>query len=301
MPVAGGHHPARCGRSCRRLRPAASRTSGCRSPARGRPRHRARCPARLARARCHPPRRSRGPHPVRALLGVLLADAGPARVFGGDGVVAFFGHADGLPDHDGSGTSVWQQRHLLTLIAPEQHRPGDGRPRRRVAHAVERLASIACRRSKGETSWTSAASSRSVRPMSSSVRPWRSIVGAAAASRARAVARMGSVCWVAWGRMCDRVARVKSWKRRRSTTVRHTRWAARSRRAMRSTIPTRTASSSSANAAGVRARAGALGAPATPTWRASIRFGPAAELAPAARPTSARAPARPARRPGRRS
>ena len=64
----------------------------------------------------------------------------------------------------------------------------------------------------------------------------------AAASSPLAVARIVWVCAVASGRVCDRVAREKSSKRNRSVTVRQTRRAARSRRARRSTSPTRTAS-----------------------------------------------------------
>ena len=57
--------------------------------------------------------------------------------------------------------------------------------------------------------------------------------------------RTVSVWAVARGSVCDRVARVKSSKRNRSTTVRPTRPAARKRRVTRSTSPTTTASRAS--------------------------------------------------------
>ena len=67
----------------------------------------------------------------------------------------------------------------------------------------------------------------------------------AVASSARAVSRTVWVCDVAWGSVCDRVAREKSSKRSRSTTVRPTRPAARIRRVTRSTRATREASMTS--------------------------------------------------------
>ena len=63
-----------------------------------------------------------------------------------------------------------------------------------------------------------------------SVRPRRSINGRAAESRPRATARTTSVCAVECRSVCERVAREKSLKRRRSTTVRPTRLDARRRR-----------------------------------------------------------------------
>ncbi len=61
------------------------------------------------------------------------------------------------------------------------------------------------------------------------------------------MARIVSVWAVASGSVCERVAREKSSNRSRSTTVRHTRCAFRSLRESRSTIATRSASSSSAD------------------------------------------------------
>lgn len=52
------------------------------------------------------------------------------------------------------------------------------------------------------------------------VRPRWEMSGAAPATSRRAAARMGDVADVAHGRVRDRVARVKSSKRSRSTTVR---------------------------------------------------------------------------------
>ena len=78
--------------------------------------------------------------------------------------------------------------------------------------------------------------------MPTSVRPWRSISGIAVASRSRAVARIGCVWAVERDIVCERVAREKSSKRRRSTTVRPTLRAARMRRVTRSTIATSVAS-----------------------------------------------------------
>ena len=112
----------------------------------------------------------------------------------------------------------------------------------------------------------------------------------AVASSARAVARIGSVCWVAWGSVCDRVAREKSSKRRRSTTSGTRAARARRRRAMRSTIPTRTASSSSGDR---RRRPSACCVPIerrrtpTCTGRGSRLWASAWSLRPAARPTIA--------------
>ena len=63
----------------------------------------------------------------------------------------------------------------------------------------------------------------------------------------RAAARMGAVDDVDHGKVCDRVARVKSSKRSRSTTVRPVRPAARMRPVMRSIRPTATVSISLAD------------------------------------------------------
>ena len=78
--------------------------------------------------------------------------------------------------------------------------------------------------------------------MPTSVRPWRSIIGSAAASSSRVVSRIVSVWAVGRGSVCERVAREKSSKRSRSTTVRPTRPAVLIRRVTRSTRPIATAS-----------------------------------------------------------
>jgi hypothetical protein len=78
--------------------------------------------------------------------------------------------------------------------------------------------------------------------------PRCAIIGSAAATRPRAAARIGPVDPVALAIVCERVARVKSSKRKRSTTVRPVRCAERIRRVIRSMRPMTTASSS----AGVR-------------------------------------------------
>ena len=80
--------------------------------------------------------------------------------------------------------------------------------------------------------------------MPTRVSPRRSIVGVAAASSPRAVVRITCVSAVARGRVCERVARVKSSKRSRSTTVRPVRPARRIRPVTRSTSATRVASTS---------------------------------------------------------
>ena len=75
--------------------------------------------------------------------------------------------------------------------------------------------------------------------MPTRVRPCRSISGVAGGEQPPGRARGWSWVWaVASGSVCDRVARVKSSKRSRSTTVRPTRPAARIRRVTRSTRPT---------------------------------------------------------------
>ena len=103
---------------------------------------------------------------------------------------------------------------------------------------------LARARSSGSASWIAPSSSRLASATPRSVMPRLSIIGMAVASSPLAVARIVWVCAVASGRVCDRVAREKSPKRSRSVTVRQTRRAARSRRARRSTSPTRTASRS---------------------------------------------------------
>jgi hypothetical protein len=72
--------------------------------------------------------------------------------------------------------------------------------------------------------------------------PSRSIVGIDVARSCRVVSRIVPVWAVARGSVCERVAREKSSKRRRSTTVRPMQPAARIRRVTRSTRVIATAS-----------------------------------------------------------
>ena len=99
--------------------------------------------------------------------------------------------------------------------------------------------------SSGSVSWTASSSSRLVTATPTSVTPASSMSGVASASSRRTTASTIAVSAVACGRVCDRVARDESSKRRRSATVRPTRSAARSRRVTRSTRPTSAASTSS--------------------------------------------------------
>ena len=145
--------------------------------------------------------------------------------------------------------SVRQQGHRDPFAAAEQHRPRERLGAEPVAHLVERGVerTVVAADRRAASSWTARSSSRLATATPTSVRPRRSIIGVAAASRPRAVARIVCVCAVGRSSVCDRVAREKSSKRRRSTTVRPTRPAARSRRVTRSTSPTSAASSASAD------------------------------------------------------
>jgi hypothetical protein len=102
------------------------------------------------------------------------------------------------------------------------------------------------------------------------------------------VTRIASVRAVAPGRVCERVARVKSSKRRRRTTVRPTRLAFRMRSVTRSTRPMRTVSSSSAD---LRRRPSARCEPIDPrrrlawTGRGSLLWASAWRCRPEARPS----------------
>ena len=102
--------------------------------------------------------------------------------------------------------------------------------------------------------------------------------------------RMASVRAVAPAIVCDRVARVKSSKRRRRTTVRPTRFAFRMRSVTRSTRPTSTVSSSSADR---RRRPSARCEPIEPrrrlacTGRGSRLWARACRCRPEARPSMA--------------
>ena len=100
------------------------------------------------------------------------------------------------------------------------------------------------RSSNGSTSWTPASSSRPPTATPTSVIPRSAISGAAAPSSDRAASSTASVRAVARLSVCERVAREKSPKRSRNTTVRPTRWAARIRRITRSTSPASIASTS---------------------------------------------------------
>ena len=129
------------------------------------------------------------------------------------------------------------------------------------------------------------------------------IAGIEATSSSRAVASIVWVWAVASGSVCDRVAREKSPKRRRSTTVRQTRSAARIRRARRSTSAIRKLSSSAA-VRGRRpsARCAPIERRRRPvcTRRGSRLWASACRWRPAARPSiSTRASPRSARRAGR--
>ena len=135
------------------------------------------------------------------------------------------------------------------VVVAEQDGAGEGlgaelgRGRRRAAWSRAPPAW----RSNGSASWTASSSSRLPTAMPTSVRPRSSISGAAVGEQAPG-RRRGSAPSrpSAPASVCERVARVKSSKRRRSTTVRPTRSAARMRRVTRSTRPTSEASSSAA-------------------------------------------------------
>ena len=73
-------------------------------------------------------------------------------------------------------------------------------------------------------------------------RSW--IIGSAPRSSTLAASSRVAVCAVASASECERVAREKSSKRSRSTTVRAVRWPSRRRRPSRSSVPARIASSS---------------------------------------------------------
>ena len=137
----------------------------------------------------------------------------------------------------GAGSSIRQKRDGEARVAPDEDRARDRARAEALAHVVERDVQrpavrgvdvereLTGRRPPG--GWPARC-----RPACT---PWRSIIGRAATSSARAVARIGSVASVASVSVCDRVARVKSSKRRRRTTVRQQRRPVRSRRVTRST------------------------------------------------------------------
>ena len=140
-------------------------------------------------------------------------------------------------------SSVGQERHRPARVAAEQDRARD----RRGAEAVsDRVDGGVDRLAGPRSSWRVRSSSSIATEQPISVMPRRSISGVAVARSARAVTRIACVLAVANGSVCERVARSKSPKRRRSTTVRPTRRAARRRRVIRSTIPTSVASTVSA-------------------------------------------------------
>ena len=229
-----------------------------------------------------------------ALLGVLLAasrSGGGLRW--GRGRRALRPCRVGLPGSGGrEPRSVGQQRHRLALVAAEQHGPGDGGRAEAVAHAVERLVERVAAL-EGEAR---AGRRRRPRGWSRAMPSERQAAGARSSAwpRPAAPARWrGSARSAGWRRasVCERVARVKSSKRRRSTTVRHTRSARRAaggrcgRRARRGRRRAPRAS-----AAGARARAArpsSAGGRPTRTGRGSRLWASAWSLRPAARPTSA--------------
>ena len=136
------------------------------------------------------------------------------------------------------------------IVSPSPRPSSTARVRASVPKRVRTSSTAASsapsfRRSIGSISCSGRSSSRFATATPTSVTPRCSIVGLAAASKPRAVARIVCVCAVGRSSVCDLVAREKSSKRSRSTTVRPTRRAARSRRVTRSTSPISDASSSS--------------------------------------------------------
>ena len=126
--------------------------------------------------------------------------------------------------------------------------------------------------------------------MPTSVIPRSAISGRASASSSRATPSSGRVCAVASEIVCERVARVKSEKRRRNTTVLATRSARRMRRVTRS-ISATSVESSSASVCGPRpiARCPPIERRRTPTRtrRGSRLWASAWSWCPAARPSMA--------------
>ena len=167
--------------------------------------------------------------------------------------------------------------------------------RSRTSSSVVSMAE-ASERSNGNASWIAESSSRLLRVTPMSVIPRSRIIGIAASSRTLPTARIVSVRAVASQSVCDLVARVKSSNRSRRTTVRQTRWAARSLRASRSTSATRSVSSASGDR-GLRpsARCVPIERRRRPTWtrRGSRLWARAWRCRPPARPsirTSAASP-----------
>ena len=82
--------------------------------------------------------------------------------------------------------SVRKDRHRHPLVAAEQHGAGHRRRPEPLAHVVEGgVERRSPRPSNGSVSWTAPESSRLPTASPTSVRPWRSISGVAAANRAR--------------------------------------------------------------------------------------------------------------------
>ena len=140
--------------------------------------------------------------------------------------------------------SVGEHRHRQARVAAEQHGPGDRGRAEPVADVVERgvegaAASPVERQRELDGAVVVEVADRDA-DQREALRS-RSSAGAVASSAASA-ARIVAVCAVGPGSVCERVAREKSSKRSRSTTVRPTRPAARMRRVTRSTRPTSVAS-----------------------------------------------------------
>jgi len=95
----------------------------------------------------------------------------------------------------------------------------------------------------GSASWIASSLERLLKVMPISVMPRSSIIGSASRSNVRPAVSNITVSVVDSCSVCDRVARVRSSKRRRSVTVRVTRCALRRRRASRSTSAMRSTSS----------------------------------------------------------
>ena len=147
--------------------------------------------------------------------------------------------------HDLKMASFGQQRGRQVGATAQQGRAGDGIGPVAVAHFVQRLierATPSAFERAARAAPRRVATSRLVTVMPTSVRPRRRIIGMAAARSSRSVWRMGSVAAVASRMLRDRLARVKSANRSRSTTVRPICRLARIRRVTRSTSATSVAS-----------------------------------------------------------
>ena len=151
---------------------------------------------------------------------------------------------------------IRQQRHDEARVSPEQHRARDRRGSEAFANLVERgvervAARTAARAGRRDRRRGSRPSRRraSARDARSSASPRRAASSRSRGSRASREVGHGSVC--------ERVAREKSAKRSRRTTVRPTRWALRMP-ARRRDRRARRATASTSSATGARAAERAL-------------------------------------------